>query len=84
MLELSDGLRSALELSRVPDHSTLWWFARHKLKPERLQAALEVAVRRFEHSLRRPLAETVPMRVLRQKDTMTTSHGTNAQREWWH
>ena len=41
MLELSDGLRSALELSRTPDHSTLWWCARHKLKPELLQAALE-------------------------------------------
>ncbi len=83
MLELSDALRSALQLSRVPDHSTLWWFARHKLKPELLQAALEEAVRRFDHSLRRPLAETVPMRVLRQKDKIT-SHGTNAQREWWH
>ena len=53
MLELSDGLRSALELSRVPDHSTLWWFARHKLKPEVLQAALEETVHRFEHSLQR-------------------------------
>src|SRR5215216_3334183 len=51
MLELSDGLRSALNLSRVPDHSTLWWFAKHKLKPELLQAALEETVRRFEHSL---------------------------------
>jgi DDE family transposase len=53
MLELSDGLRSALELSRVPDHSTLWWFARHKLKPELLQAALEETVRCFEHYLQR-------------------------------
>jgi hypothetical protein len=42
MLELSDGLRSALQLSRTPDHSTLWWFARHKLKPALRQAALEV------------------------------------------
>jgi hypothetical protein len=53
MLELSDGLRSTLELSRVPDHSTLWWFARHKLKPELLQAALEETVRCFEHYLQR-------------------------------
>jgi hypothetical protein len=53
MLELSDGLRSALQLSRVPDHSTLWWFVKHKLKPELLQAALEETVRRFEHSLQR-------------------------------
>src|SRR5215218_5309641 len=53
MLELSDRLRSALELSRVPDHSTLWWFARHKLKPQLLQAALEERVRCFERSLQR-------------------------------
>ena len=53
MLELSDALRSALELSRVPDYSTLWWFARHKLKPELLQAALEETVRCFERSLQR-------------------------------
>ena len=51
MLELSDRLRSALQLSRVPDHSTLWWFARHKLKPALLQAALEESVRSFEHYL---------------------------------
>jgi hypothetical protein len=51
MLELSDGLRSALQLSRTPDHSTLWWFARHKLKPALLQAALEETVRCFEHYL---------------------------------
>ena len=57
MLELSDGLRSALELSRTPDHSTLWWCARHKLRPELLQAALEEMVRRFEHGLRRPAEE---------------------------
>lgn len=53
MLELSDALRSALELSRVPDHSTLWWFARHKLKPELLRAVLEETVRCFECSLQR-------------------------------
>ena len=57
MLELSDGLRSALNLSRVPDHSTLWWFARHKLEPKLLQEALEETVRRFKHGLRRPAEE---------------------------
>ena len=52
MLELSDGLHYwALQLSRTPDHSTLWWFAKHKLKPVLLQAALEESVRRFEHYL---------------------------------
>jgi hypothetical protein len=51
MVELSEGLRSAPKLSRVPDHSALWWFARLKLKPELLQAALEEAVRHFDHSL---------------------------------
>jgi hypothetical protein len=49
MLELSDGLRSTLKLSRVPDHSTLWWFAKHKMSPEVLQAALSESVRRLEH-----------------------------------
>src|SRR5829696_8369203 len=58
MLELSDGLRSALNLlSRVPDHSTLWWFARHKLQDKLLQEALEETVRRFKHGLRRPAEE---------------------------
>jgi hypothetical protein len=57
MLELSDGLRLALNLSRVADHSTLWWFARHKLEPELLQEALEETVRRFKHGLRRPAEE---------------------------
>jgi hypothetical protein len=44
LLELSDGLRSALRLRRVPDHSTLWWFA-HKVTPELLQSALAECVR---------------------------------------
>ena len=58
MLELSDGLRSALNLlSRVPDHSTLWWFARHKLEPKLLQEALEETVRHFKHGLRRSAEE---------------------------
>ena len=45
LLELSDGLRSALGLRQAPDHSTLWWFAQHKVTPELLQQALEETVR---------------------------------------
>ena len=40
LLELSDGLRSSLSLRHAPDHSTLWWFAQHKVTPELLQQAL--------------------------------------------
>ncbi len=45
LLDLSDGLREALSLSQAPDHSTLWWFAQHKVTPELLQQALAEAVR---------------------------------------
>jgi hypothetical protein len=45
LLELSGGLRSALGLRQSPDHSTLWWFAQHKVTPEFLQQALEETVR---------------------------------------
>ena len=45
LLELSDGLRSALSLRQAPDHSTLWWFAQHKVTPELLQQALAETVR---------------------------------------
>jgi hypothetical protein len=48
LLELSDGLRTALGLRQAPDHSTLWWFAQHKLTPELLQQALEETVRLLE------------------------------------
>ena len=48
LLEVSDALRRQLGLGRVPDHSTLWWFVRHKLTPERLRAALHVTVRRVQ------------------------------------
>jgi hypothetical protein len=33
LISASDGLRSSLGLTRVPDHSTLWWFARHRVGP---------------------------------------------------
>ena len=48
LLELSDGLRSALSLRQAPDHSTLWWFAQHKVTPELLQQALAETVRLLE------------------------------------
>ncbi len=44
LLELSDGLREALSLRQAPDHSTLWWFAQHKVTPELLQQALAETV----------------------------------------
>jgi hypothetical protein len=44
LLELSDGLRRALSLRQAPDHSTLWWFAQHKVTAELLQQALEETV----------------------------------------
>jgi hypothetical protein len=44
LLELSDGLRAALSLRQAPDHSTLWWFAQHKVTPELLQQALAETV----------------------------------------
>jgi hypothetical protein len=31
----------------VPDHSSLWWFARHHLSSEQIEAALREAVRRL-------------------------------------
>jgi hypothetical protein len=48
LLELSDGLRAALSLRQAPDHSTLWWFAQHKVTPELLQQALAETVRLLE------------------------------------
>lgn len=44
LLEVSDGLRAALGLEQVPDHSTLWWFAQRKLDEDRLQVALAETV----------------------------------------
>jgi hypothetical protein len=48
LLELSDGLRAALSLRQAPDHSTLWWFAQHKVTPGLLQQTLEETVRLLE------------------------------------
>jgi len=40
-------LRAAIGLRRVPDHSTLHWFARYKVKPRLLVQVLEAAARLF-------------------------------------
>jgi hypothetical protein len=45
LIAASDGLRVALGLAKAPDHSTLWWFARRRLDPDRLASALAEAVR---------------------------------------
>ena len=42
--DASERLRAALGLSGVPDHSTLWYFARHKLTSEMIEQALAEAV----------------------------------------
>lgn len=81
MLELSDALRSALNLSRVPDHSILWWFARHKkLEPVLLQEALEETVRRFKHGLRRPAEENDTGDPPRRHDE---DHPKSIRLGWW-
>ena len=39
-LRLSRRLRRLFGLRIVPDHSSLWWFARHHLSTEQIEAAL--------------------------------------------
>jgi hypothetical protein len=43
-LRLSGRLRRLFGLRIVPDHSSLWWFARHHLSPEQIEAALRETV----------------------------------------
>lgn len=57
LLELSDGLRSALGLRQAPDHSVLWWFPQHKVTPKLLQAALAECVRLLDE---RPPSDEPP------------------------
>ena len=45
LLRLSSPPRRALGLRAVPDHSTLWWFARRHASPAMLDAALAETVR---------------------------------------
>jgi hypothetical protein len=52
LLKLSGCLRRLFGLRIVPDHSSLWWFARHHLSPEQIEAALRETVRRARCSSR--------------------------------
>jgi Transposase DDE domain/Transposase domain (DUF772) len=54
LLRLSDRLRRLLGLRIVPDHSTLWWFARHRLSPDLIAAVLHETVERAAGRLRGP------------------------------
>jgi len=47
LLASAAELRISLGLRRVPDHSTLHWFARYKIKPRLLVQVLEAAARLF-------------------------------------
>lgn len=49
LLGLSRRLRRLFGLRIVPDHSSLWWFARHHLSPEQIEAALRETVRRVSY-----------------------------------
>jgi hypothetical protein len=48
LLASAQELREALGLHAVPDHSMLWWFSRHKVKPGLLARILTETVRLFQ------------------------------------
>jgi Transposase DDE domain len=48
LLASAQELRAALGLPAVPDHSTLWWFGRHKVTPRLLARILTETVRLFQ------------------------------------
>ena len=50
LLASAQELRAALGLHAVPDHSTLLWFSRHKVKPRLLARALTASVRLFQRA----------------------------------
>ena len=50
MLASAQQLQEALGLPTVPDHSTLWWCSRHKVKPRLLERLLTETVRMFERA----------------------------------
>jgi hypothetical protein len=50
LLASAQELRTALGLHAVPDHSTRWWFSRHKVKPRLLARALSETVRLFQRA----------------------------------
>ena len=58
LLASAQELRAALGLHAVPDHSMLWWFSRHKVKPRLLARALTASLRLFQRAAS-PLARTV-------------------------
>ena len=51
LLASAQALRAALGLHAVPDHSTLWWFSRHKVKPHWLARVLTEPVRWFQPAI---------------------------------
>jgi len=50
LLASAQALRAALGLHAVPDHATLWWFTRHKVKPRLLARVLSETVRLFQQA----------------------------------
>jgi hypothetical protein len=72
VLELSDGLRTVLELPSVPDHTTLWYFARDKLTPEVLENALAQSVQLLENHPR-----DGPRRIALDSTGLETQHVSN-------
>jgi transposase len=53
LLRLSGQLRRLLGLRAVPDHATVWRFARHHVSPDLLDAALNETVRRARGDIER-------------------------------
>ena len=89
LLELSDGLRAALSLRQAPDHSTLWWFAQHKVTPELLQRALTETVGLLEGHDSWPgasgggsLSDKKPARQVALDSTGLFLHHTSRYYEW--
>ena len=50
LLASAPQLQRALGLPTVPDHATLWWFSRHKVKPRLLGRLLTETVRLFQRA----------------------------------
>jgi hypothetical protein len=50
LLASAQELREALGLHAVPDHSTRWWFSRHKVKPRVLARILTETIRLFQRT----------------------------------
>jgi hypothetical protein len=58
LLASAQELRAALGLHAVPDHSTLWWFSRYKVKPRLPARVLTASVQLFQR-LASPHPQTV-------------------------